>query len=383
MAHSIIAPSSAGIWGPKEGCRGWPLMNQLFPDTEDSVESAEGTASHGVGESLIGFGARGLTPKAEEYVGGQAANGVVIDQDMYDGALVYANDVRSVMCSAAVFTPAIEQTVCASRIHDEAWGTPDCWLYDEKNRTLYLWDYKYGHLLVEAFENWQLLVYLCAILEHLDIDGLEDQYVRVEFRIVQPRAFHPKGQVRSWSFMACDARAYFNQLQASALESLSPGAETRSGAHCRNCNARHGCEAALTAGMGLYEVAAKPVPMNLDALALGVQQNIVTRAIKQLEYLKTGYDAEIEARVRRGEGVPYWRTEQGVGRETWSRPSEEVIRMGQMFGQDLRQKNPVTPKQAVSLGIDAAVIKGYSHKPQTGVKIVPDNGNHAKEVFSK
>lgn len=384
MAHSIIAPSSAGIWGPPGGCRGWPLMNQLFPELEESAESAEGTASHDVGESLIGFAARGLTPKAEEYVGGQAANGVVIDQDMYDGALLYANDVRSVMCRTGVFTPSIEQRVHASRIHPEAWGTPDAWLFDRNNGVLYLWDYKFGHLIVEAFENWQLLVYLCAILEQLGLTrGDQDQHIRVVFRIVQPRAFHPKGQIREWSFQASDARGYFNILHASAHEALSPGAQTRSGPHCRHCKARHACEAALTAGMGLYEVAAKPVPMNLDALALGVQQNIVTRAIKQLEYLKSGYDAEIEARVRRGEGVPYWRTEQGVGRETWSRPSEEVIRMGQMLGHDLRRKDPVTPKQAVSLGIDEAVIKGYSHKPQTGIKIVPDNGNHAKEVFSK
>lgn len=193
MPHSIIVPSSAGIWGPPDGCRGWPLMNQLFPELEDRVESAEGTASHDVGESLIGFAARGLTPKAEEYVGGQAKNGVVIDQDMYDGARLYADDVRAVMSRSSCFVPVVEQRVHAPRIHSEAWGTPDCWLFDERNGVLYLWDYKFGHLIVEAFENWQLLVYLCGILDQLDIDGYQDQRIRVEFRIVQPRAFHPKG----------------------------------------------------------------------------------------------------------------------------------------------------------------------------------------------
>lgn len=383
MPHSVIPPSSAGIWGTPDGCRGWPLMNQLFPELEESEESREGTASHEIGESLIQFARRGQNPKAGEYVGGQASNGVVLDQDMYDGAKLYADDVADVMRSTGVFTPAVEQRAHASRIHAEAWGTPDCWLYDEKTGRLYLWDYKYGHEIVEAYENWQLLVYLCAILEQLGFNGEQDQHIRVHFRIVQPRSFHPKGPIREWSFMASDVRGHFNVLHTAAHEAMSPNAKTRSGPHCKHCKARHACEAALTAGMGLYEVAARPVPMNLDGLALGVQKNIVDRAIKQLEYLKSGYEAEIEARLRNGETVPYWRTEPRLGRETWSRPAEEVIRMGHMLGQDLRRKDPITPKQAVSLGIDEAVIKGYSHKPRTGVKVVPDDGNHAKQVFSK
>lgn len=384
MQHSIIAPSSAGIWGAPDGCRGWPLMNQLFPEPEDTEDSREGTASHDIGESLIGFAARGLTPKAEEYVGGQAKNGVVIDQDMYDGARLYADDVQAVMRSTSVFTPVVEEHVQAARIHPEAWGTPDCWLFDERKGVVYLWDYKYGHEKVEVFENWQMLLYLCGILEKLGFTrGDQDEHIRVVSRIVQPRSFHRDGPIREWAFMASDVRGHFNILHNSAHEALSPGANTRSGPHCKHCTARHACDAALTAGMGLYEVASRPVPMNLDALALGVQQNIVSRAIKQLEYLKSGYEAEIEARVRNGETVPYWRTEQGVGRETWSRPASEVIRMGQMLGKDLRRTDPVTPKQAVSLGIDEAVIKGYSHKPRTGIKVVPDNGNHAKQVFSK
>jgi len=383
MPHSIIAPSSAHIWGAPGGCRGWPLMAQLFPEQEDGPESMEGTASHEIGATLVGFAARAQFPKAVEFVDSQATNGVIIDQDMFDGAKLYADDVAGVMQSAATFTPSVEQRVHASRIHAEAWGTPDCWVYDKKRGVLYVYDYKYGHEIVEAFENWQLLVYLCGILELLDIDGRQDQHLQVEFRIVQPRAYHAKGPIRTWRFFASDARGYFNTLHASAHEALSPGAKTRSGSHCKHCTARHACEAALTGGMGLYEAAARPVPMNLDALSLGVQQNIVTRAIKQLEYLKSGYEAEIEARVRNGEPVPYWRTEQGVGRETWSRPADQVIRLGSMLGHDLRRPDPITPKQAIALGIDAEVISGYSHKPRTGIKVVSDNGNHAKQVFSK
>jgi hypothetical protein len=57
--------------------------------------------------------------------------------------------------------------------------------------------------------------------------------------------------------------------------------------------------------------------------------------------------------------------------------------MGDMLGKDLRKKEAITPKQAIKLGVDETVIKAYSTQPRTGVKIVPDNGNKAKQVFSQ
>ena len=65
------------------------------------------------------------------------------------------------------------------------------------------------------------------------------------------------------------------------------------------------------------------------------------------------------------------------------KPVDEVISLGDLFGHDLRKPaEPITPKQAIKLGVDAAVIKEYSITPKTGIRVVPDNDNKAKQVFT-
>lgn len=388
MSHSIIAPSAAHIWGKPDGCTGYVLMAQAYPETEESEESKEGTASHEVGAKMAGAHARAMTgyPRKEETVGSVASNGVVITEAMYDGAELFAEDVGRVMRDTAVFGGdklGIERRVAAPRVHELSFGTPDAFILDERNRKLYVWDYKFGFEIVEAFENWQAINYVAGIFDELGLDGLADQWFEVIIRIVQPRAPHRDGPVREWRVKASDLRAHINTLNQNAEEALSDRATCRSGSHCKHCPARHACDAALTGGVRLYEAASAPVPVELSPAALAVQFGIIQRARKQLEYLESGYEEQIKGLMRSGASVPGYRVEETVGRERWAKPVEEVVALGDMLGHDLRKREAITPNQARKLGIDDAVIMAYSEKPRTGTKVVADNGNKAKQVFSK
>lgn len=387
MSHSIIPPSSAGIWGKPDGCTGWVLMSQTYPETEESPEAKEGTASHEVAAQMLEANARAClgAPKRDELVGTAASNGVIISEEMFDGAKEYADDVATVMRDRGVFGGphlGIEKRIEAKRVHGLSFGTVDCFLYDQKRGDLFIWDYKFGREVVEAYENWQAINYAAGLIEELEINGVADQYTTVHIRIAQPRAFHRDGTIREWRVKASDMRAHFNTLNGNAHKALGPDAETRSGAHCKHCTARHACQAALSAGIRLYEASAKPVPVELSAEALSVQYAIVQRARKQLEYLETGFEEQIKGLIRGGANVQGYRVEEGLGRERW-KSVEEVIALGDMLGHDLRKGGAVTPNQARKLGIDAAVIMAYSETPRTGLKVVPDNGNKAKSIFSK
>lgn len=386
MSHSIIPPSSAHIWGKPDGCTGWVVMAQSYPETEESEEAKEGTASHEVAARMLEALARANLgyPKKEETVGTVAENGVVISEEMFDAAELYAQDVGAIMRERGVFggpNLGIEHRVEAPKIHDLSFGTVDCFLFDRNKGELFIWDYKFGFELVEAYENWQAINYAAGILDFLEVNGLQDQYITVRIRIAQPRAFHRDGPIREWSVKACDLRGLFNILSGNAHKALGPNAETRSGPHCKHCSARHACPAALQAGVKLYEVAAQPAPVELSAEALAVQLAIVQRAKKQLEYLESGYEEQVKGLTRHGKGVPGYRVEEGVGRERWAKPVEEVIALGDMLGHDLRDPKAITPNAARKLGIDEAVIMAYSEKPRTGLKVVPDNGNKAKRIF--
>lgn len=386
MNHSIVPPSSGHIWGKPDGCTAWPTMNQLYPETEPQPEAMEGEASHEIGACLIEGATVGSMSSWSSFDGLAAANGVVFTEEMFDGAELYAKDVQSVMRETRVFSGSnigIERRLEMSQIHELSFGTTDCYLFDAKKGHLYIWDYKFGYEIYEAFENWQSINYYAGIYNLLGFDGIKDQHITVHIRIVQPRAFHRDGPIREWTVKASDLRAHINILKGNAHKSLGPDAEAVSGSHCKHCPGRHACEAGLTGGMRLYEAASKPTPVELPVVALGVQLAIVIRARKQLECLESGFKTQVKALIRSGKTVPGWSAEPTFGKEKFDKPFEEVVAMGKMLGHDLQQQKTITPNQARKLGVDEAVITAYSSTPRTGTTIVPDNVNKIKQAFSK
>lgn len=386
--HSILPPSSAGIWGKPDGCTGWVLMAQQYPQTEETPESKEGTAAHEIGAGLIVAATKGGlgAPRRKDLVGTLTAEGVLITDEIFDGAELYANHVAEVIHSTSVYGGphfGNEERVEIPGVHALNWGTPDQFIYCRAGGVLHIWDFKFGHGIVEAFENWQMIDYLAGLFERLGIDGHIDQHTRVEMHIIQPRGFHKDGPIRTWATTASNLRPYFNILNTNAHKALGPDAELRSGDHCRYCQARLNCPAAIQAGISLYEAAVQPPGgVNLSPESLGLQLSIVRRAVRQLEYLETAYTAQVETLVKSGKVVPGWGTEPAYGRKKWKVSNEEVLHLGDLLEKDLRKPDPITPTQAEALGIDAAVISAYSERPYSGLKVVPDDGTKAKRIFS-
>ena len=386
--HSIIPPSSAGIWGKPGGCTGWPLMAAQYPEPDDSPEALDGEASHELAAALISDYTRGPTSlrTVDKFIDKKASNGIIFTEEMYDAAKLYADDVGEVMHDQKIFGgPCFgnEHKIHAPQIHELSEGTLDQFIFDRSTNDLFLWDYKFGFLIVEAFENWQGINYLAGLINEFNIDGIEDQNIKVHLRIAQPRAFHRDGPIREWTFMLSDIRGHINNLCVNANKALSNFSEIHTGPHCAYCTARHACPAATKCGTQLFEVAMRPVPMELDPESLGVQLAIIKRAIKALEYLESGYDEQVKNLIRGGTLIPGWMVETGRGRERWAKPASEVIALGKLLKQDLAKPlEAITPNAARKLGIDNAVISAYSEKPSTGLKVVPDDGKKARQVFS-
>lgn len=383
--HSIIPPSAAGIWGKPDGCPGWVTMACMFPETDEHKQAAaEGEASHEIAELLMKKATRAGCGDTLD-VGSIASNGTIVTAEMVDGAKLYADDFireyQNRVCKGGI-SYGIESKVSAPNIHAESYGTVDAWLYDPKTAELLIWDYKFGFLVVEVFENWQGINYAGGLVPMLGIDGVKDQYTQIRFRIAQPRAHHSDGPIREWAVTASDLRAHFNILSANAYKALSAEAVCNTGSHCRYCQARHGCAPALKAGLGLYEMASAPVPVELSVEALGYQLSIITRAAEQLKALKSGYEAQVESLVRKGTDVPGWSLIPATKREVWTRPNNEVINIGDMMGLDLRKDVILTPNQARQMGLESSILEAFSERPSGGLKLVIDNGNQAKQAFS-
>lgn len=373
-AHSPLAPSSAYRW---VSCEGSVQLEALYPEQEEDPSAAEGTAAHHAGAEML----LGREP------GTVAPNGVVLTEEMLDGAQMWVDDVRSIGAPASELQ--VEQRVYMPRIHAQAYGTPDTWLFVPATGTVYVWDFKFGHGVVEHFENWQLIGYVCGILDLLGIDGRNDQELWCELRVVQPRAYHREGRVRTWRVRASDLRGYFNRLNLAAHAAMRPGAATRTGSYCLHCNAAANCETLRKAVTHAADWLGGSSPEELPARAAGEEMELLEHLATLVKARRTARTADLSARLRRGEGVPGWCLENTTGAKAWKpEDKDKVIMLGALLGLELaKEPAPITPTQALALakksGVDASVISDYVYNPSTGQKLARDTHllNRARAGF--
>lgn len=366
--HSLLAPSSAAR---RFQCPGSTLAEAQFPEPGDSEPAREGEAAHwGASEMLAGRAiAEGLI----------APNGVYLTEEMVEGAELYVDHVAAELQPYGM-VPAqgvIEQRVAIPRVHAASFGTPDYCIWLPQSKRLWIVDYKFGFGRVEVFENRQLIEYAAGRLDDLAPGVL------VTFTIVQPRAPHPQGPIRSWTARAVDLLPLIDQQRQAAEEALGPSPRFKVGLECKNCRARHACPTLQAAALDAVETArhAPPVEMTLPAMALEL------RALKRHEALlkarASGLEEQLLAHARRGAAVPGWRVEHGAGREVWSVPDEQVIAIGQALGVNVaKSPQALTPKQAVKAGLNPAVLAGITATPRGEAKLVEFDGSIARRVFS-
>lgn len=378
MAHARIKPSAAGRW---VHCPGSITMEEIFPETGRSEAAEEGTASHWVAsETLSGHG-------GGSFLGRTAPNGVIITQEMIDGAKEFVGYIASL--GANVGLRGVEASVKIDRVHSECWGTPDYWWFDKSARALHVFDYKYGWGIVEAFENWQGICYisgvidLLASMEKIPV-GQFDQTISVILHIVQPRPFHSQGSCRSWNLDKASGllRGYINRLNAAAEKALGLNPQCIAGHYCRYCSARHACPAAQNSALFAIDYAFAATPQLLDPAAMAIELKTLQRVEEAIKYRLTGLQTQVLELLKSGATVPGFGIEYGQGRKTWNCQEQEIIALGELFGIDLKAPDKaVTPAQAIAKGLDPELVKSYSETPTTGMKLVGQENTLAAQVF--
>ncbi len=380
--HSPLAPSSAHIWAPENGCRGSVALQQAYPQPEDSPEAREGTAAHWyVAEILNG---------RDVPVGAVAPNGHPITAEMVDAAQAILIDVRDTLAAAQDRDLKVEARVMAASVHEASYGTPDVYLMDRAQRILHVWDFKYGHRFVDAVRNWQLLNYAIAIF---DMEGFSPDVPyddprawfpwRITLNIAQPRNYDSIGPMREWHLSGTTLRDdYLPRLRRSAYEAMAPGAAYTTGEHCRDCSGRHVCPALQRAGALAMDVSLQAQPVDLPPHAVGLELRQIGDAIKRLKARQTGLEEQALGLIRGGTLVPFFTTEHASGREGWNVPAAEIFAAGEIFGVDLR-KEPVaiTPTQARKAGVPDEVVKAYATRPTGALRLVQVDDHAAKLAF--
>jgi hypothetical protein len=364
-AHSIIAPSSAAR---RWQCPASTRLEAAYPEDGQSPAAAEGEAAHWAAAEML----QGRLVD----IGQIAPNGVVLTQEMVEGADLYYDDVVKTLKPGGW---SIEQQIRMPRVHPESFGTPDFAAWADPLR-LFLYDYKFGHRVVEVYENPQLIEYVAGLLP----ENVDDRAITVTVKIVQPRAFHRDGPVRSWTFRASDIRPQINVASNAAHEALADNPRAAVGTECRDCRARHACPTLQQAAYRDIETARGVQPLELPPAALALELALLRAGVERMSARLSGLEEQALSMLKAGKPIPGWAIEHGNGRQRWARPAAEVLAIGDMLGLKLgKPPEPVTPKQAVAAGLPPEMLTTLAETPRGEAKLARDEGARARAVFGR
>jgi hypothetical protein len=232
-AHAKFGASNAKR---RMNCPGSLNAEAPFPD-ESSPYAELGTAAHELGEFCLVNGHE----DAFAFIG-EEHNGHKVDDNMARAVQVYIDHIRA----TALLEPSLcryEKRFSLDKLDPPMpmFGTADCIIYGKESGTLYVLDYKHGQgVAVEVEDNAQLKYYaLGAILEIGDKAPVN----KVITVVIQPRAMHADGPVRSYSYSRDEIMDFGTELIDAAHESLKPNAPRLAGDHCKFCKAAGTCSA--------------------------------------------------------------------------------------------------------------------------------------------
>jgi hypothetical protein len=350
-------------------CHGSYQARQKWPDIDLENDAAEyGTAAHWYAEQL---------GKVE--IGDKAPNGVLIDQDIALYTKPYIERIKQ-LTSISEYC-GVETKVNLPMLLEGMFGTVDLWAYDIGTKTLHVEDLKFGFNVVEADDNFQLAAYAIGLLEALGFNGHTEQDVTVEMTIHQPRAWHPMGTVRTWRVKATDLRATRNII-INTINAVLSGRPLmfKSGNHCKYCNGKLYCPAAISAGYNAVDVIT--TGSLLDDQPIETLESMfvtLTNARRALENLYSAVELTLQSEVEKGAYVNRVGIVKGQSRRKWSRDDKEIITLGKLFGFELTEEKVLSPAKAEQLGIDPEVIKPYITKTRTAPKLKVTNGKTLTE----
>ena len=376
MTTQLPKVSDANQWMV---CNGSFRAQQAHPplDVEPSQSRLEGRACHEVAQKLF------KNEPFSDLVGSLSKDGIVITDELFDAAREYFNEVwgfcnthgrvHDLNVETPVNVPGYSNWFCIP----DAWVTTDI----DGKKVLRVWDAKFGHRIVDPFENWQLLIEAFSICElHMVMPDI------IELVIVQPRGFTGDGTVRKWALTYDELRVYRQQVNETILHVLDAAPLCTPGPHCLDCSARAHCDTLKQQGYAGVDYVTSLQTHNLSGHALGVELRLLQRAQEMIKMRLSGLEEQALHEIKQGKHVTFYSAKTTYGRKRWKKdvPVDQVIMMGDLLTVDLRKPQELdTPAQCVKKGIDPSVIEQYAETPITGVKLEQVDERSIRSVFER
>lgn len=269
MAEKVLRPSAAPRW---MNCTASVALCDGLPD-ESGPAAREGTAAH----KLLELCLRNTETEADQYLGmteSPKVGEIPWDADMVSGVnlaldAIYAHVEPETHLFVEKFVKAIPPVMGF-----KSEGTADCFLWDPNRKVLHLFDLKYGFGIVEPTSE-QIFVYMLGAVRFLREKG-EAAPETIRLTIIQPRASHPEGPVRTVAVDMLDFLDFEMRATAKVVEIATGLTALKSGPHCKYCPAlKHDrCQLRQDELASVFAAVADPIvePLNVDTFAERLEQ---------------------------------------------------------------------------------------------------------------
>ena len=375
MTAQLPKVSDAGQW---MNCNGSFRAQQAYPplDVEPSQSRLEGRACHEVAQKLF------RNEPFGDLVGSLSKDGIVITDELFDAAREYFNEVWGYCNTHGVLDKLRVECHCLVPGYDNWSCIPDAWVYVSDTKILRVWEGKFGHRIVDPFENWQLIINAMSVINCYE--GVTPDVI--ELVVVQPRGFTSDGTVRKWALTYDELCAYRQQVNETMPHVLDVAPMCTPGPHCLDCSARAHCDTLKQQSYAGVDYVQSLQTHNLSGHALGVELRLLQRAQEMIKMRLSGLEEQALHEIKQGQHVTFYNAKTTYGRKRWKKdvPVDQVIFMAELQGVDVRKPQELdTPAQCVKKGIDPSVIEQYAETPVTGVKLEQVDERSIRSVFER
>lgn len=303
--HSALGASKAERW---MNCPGSVRMSRDLPN-EQTIYAAEGTVGHEVAARALSSKRDVIDWLDDEFVTGDYV--IVFDHELAEAVQEYVDYVRTrqQLLKAELL---VEHTFSLAPLRppEDMFGTSDATLVIAGGRFFEIIDLKLGAgVVVDPEENAQLMYYALGAILELRHD-LRSKPERIKATIVQPRAYHADGPVRTYEFTWDQLVAFQKELFAKAAQTQEPDAPLQAGPWCRFCPAQPVCPAQKAHAVALAQTEFDDLPVT------GIPAPAQLSTDDLVEVLEKGHIIEdwlravrlhVQSLLEAGESVPGWK----------------------------------------------------------------------------
>lgn len=346
--HARLGASGSSIW---LNCTksGQLSRTDVYVPKKDTVYTLEGSAAHELAEKCLTDG-----QDADFYRDLEFGDHFIADREMCENVQVFLDACRAVWGKHGGWR-GIEITVSL----DDLWkngapeplfGTAD--FVSINGDAIYVVDLKYGKgVPVDVVGNPQLLYYALGAYFYARSRARVAHIKRVVMTIVQPRADHPDGPVRSWEIPLLDLLMWGDDVVKRTVDAIVSGNVIyKSGQHCRWCPVAGRCpelrRKALEAARTQFDdVDFSHTPPAPDAIPLEDLGKALDQAELVYAWLSSARAAVSHA-IETGKQIPGWKLVDKRASRKWAVPESDVFKRLADEGFDL--DDFMTPRKALS-----------------------------------